>query len=120
MWPCCLAGADRYVREPGVYVWGKPHLSYPVGVPPITDGMDQATRFSAMPRMFRGYCCLLGVAALVTAPLLVTTGHMAGDGRHALGALAVAALLAASVRGLVWPSSIADENEVQQTLTEAF
>jgi diguanylate cyclase (GGDEF)-like protein len=82
--------------------------------------MDQATGFSAMPRIFRVYCCSLGLAALVTAPLLVGTGHGPRDGRHLLGALAVAALLAASVRGLVWPSSIADENEVQQTLTEAF
>jgi diguanylate cyclase (GGDEF)-like protein len=82
--------------------------------------MDQRTGFQAMPRIFRAYCCALGLAALVTAPLLVTTGHRPQDGRHALGALAVALLLAASVRGLVWPSSIADENEVQQTLTEAF
>jgi diguanylate cyclase (GGDEF)-like protein len=82
--------------------------------------MDQRTGFQAMPGIFRAYCCCLGLAALVTAPLLVTTGHRPQDGRHALGALAVALLLAASVRGLVWPSSIADENEVQQTLTEAF
>jgi diguanylate cyclase (GGDEF)-like protein len=82
--------------------------------------MDQRTGFQAMPRFYRAYCCSLGLAALVTAPLLVTTGHRPQDGRHALGALAVALLLAASVRGLVWPSSIADENEVQQTLTEAF
>ena len=103
-----------------MYVCGEPHLSCRACVPPITDGMDQATGFREMPRIFRAYCCALGLAALVTAPLLVTTGHVPQDGRHALGALAVALLLAASVRGLVWPSSIADENEVQQTLTEAF
>src|SRR4051794_20052672 len=82
--------------------------------------MDQKTPFRAMPRAFQAYAAALAVSAAVTAPVLVSIGHTPRDGRHVLGALAVAALLAASVRGLVWPSSIADENEVQQTLTEAF
>jgi diguanylate cyclase (GGDEF)-like protein len=82
--------------------------------------MDQKTPFRAMPRAFKAYSAALGASALVTAPLLVSIGHTPRDGRHALGALAVALLLAASVRGLVWPSSIADEEDVQQTLTEAF
>src|SRR4051812_32097334 len=82
--------------------------------------MDQKTPFRAMPRAFQAYSAALGVSAMVTAPVLVSIGHTPQDGRHVLGALAVALLLAASVRGLIWPSSIADEDDVQQTLTEAF
>src|SRR3954471_21161785 len=120
MWPCCLPGAAHRVREPGVYVCGQPHLSQPARPRPTSDGMDQATRFTEMPRIFRAYCCFVGLAAAATALLLVRARHAAGDGRHVLGALAVAGLLAASVRGLAWSSSIADEEQVDPTPIEAF